>query len=404
MAESPFAFFRGAAAVMANDLASTTDHRDPGAGLRRRARHQLREVRDAGAQPHLRHQRLRRDAARARGSGTSSASCASLHIVARQRGFAPSAVDRLVMTASRGVPASASRRTRPCSRSRSGRNAPRSRTSSRTFPRSTAHSCGATCAGRAGRTTSGRSRSSRSRWRAVSDSSRIHRCSLRLENTDIDIGDVIGVVEGYRRVAQRRLPRPVRPFRGRRRRPQGRRRRQRRHVVLDRAARRPGPSRRRPPDLPGEGGAAIRARAVRGRVEVRARGATRRRRPAPHAGGERSVPRMGAGAELGAPVLHPPALGREGLGRPDAHGLPAPQLLRRALCRDARPRARSHGRRSADRRVHRDVGHVRAGDRVVRGRVRAGQRAGSRHAAGSDRGRTPGRRAPTDPPPPTMGR
>ena len=66
------------------------DHRDPGAGVRRRARHQLREVRDARAQPRLRHQRLRRDGARARGSGTSSA-CARACTSSPANGASPRA-------------------------------------------------------------------------------------------------------------------------------------------------------------------------------------------------------------------------------------------------------------------------------------------------------------------------
>ena len=52
---------------------------------------------------------------------------------------------------------------------------------------------------------------------------------------------------------------------------------------------------------------------LRRRVEVRAPGPARGRRPAPHAGGERPLPRLGRRAALRPPVLHPPALGRQGL-------------------------------------------------------------------------------------------
>ena len=64
MAVSPFTFYRGAALPMAADLAAAprTRHRRP--AVRRRPPRQLRAVRLAGARPPLRHQRLRRDAAR----------------------------------------------------------------------------------------------------------------------------------------------------------------------------------------------------------------------------------------------------------------------------------------------------------------------------------------------------
>ena len=73
MLVSPFTFYRGAAALMAADLAGT-----PASGLRvqavrRRAPLELRRLRRAGPPPRVRPQRLRRDAARARSSGTSSA-------------------------------------------------------------------------------------------------------------------------------------------------------------------------------------------------------------------------------------------------------------------------------------------------------------------------------------------
>ena len=99
--ESPFAFFRGAAAVMAMDLATTPTTGHAGAGVRRRPRDQLRAVRHARAQPDLRHQRLRRDPARAVGVGRQ----APVRQPARRRSPArasPTAkCDELVMSAAR---------------------------------------------------------------------------------------------------------------------------------------------------------------------------------------------------------------------------------------------------------------------------------------------------------------
>ena len=73
MAASPFAFFRGAAAVMAADLAHDAGLGAAGAGLRRRPPLQLRRLRRARPPPRLRPQRLRRDAARALGVGRQAA-------------------------------------------------------------------------------------------------------------------------------------------------------------------------------------------------------------------------------------------------------------------------------------------------------------------------------------------
>ena len=69
----PFAFFRGAALVMAADLAGTPRSGAAGAGVRRRAPVELRRLRLAGARAGLRHQRLRRDAARPVGVGRQAA-------------------------------------------------------------------------------------------------------------------------------------------------------------------------------------------------------------------------------------------------------------------------------------------------------------------------------------------
>ena len=62
MLVSPFAFFRGRAAIMAHDIASDSPDGSGGAALRRRAPRELRRLRLARARPRLRPERLRRDA------------------------------------------------------------------------------------------------------------------------------------------------------------------------------------------------------------------------------------------------------------------------------------------------------------------------------------------------------
>ena len=73
MLVSPFTFYRGAAVIMADDLAATPRSGLTRAVLRRRAPGELRCVRLAGAAAGVRHQRLRRDAARAVGVGRQAA-------------------------------------------------------------------------------------------------------------------------------------------------------------------------------------------------------------------------------------------------------------------------------------------------------------------------------------------
>ena len=69
MLVSPFTFYRGAALIMASDLAATPALGAAGAVLRRRAPVELRRVRLARAAAGVRPQRLRRDAPRAVGVG-----------------------------------------------------------------------------------------------------------------------------------------------------------------------------------------------------------------------------------------------------------------------------------------------------------------------------------------------
>ena len=64
MLVSPFTFYRGAAYLMASDLAGAPTHRPVGAALRRRASVQLRCLRRPRPAARLQRQRLRRDAAR----------------------------------------------------------------------------------------------------------------------------------------------------------------------------------------------------------------------------------------------------------------------------------------------------------------------------------------------------
>ena len=64
MLVSPFTFFRGAAYLMAADLAGDAAHRAARAAVRRRAPVELRRLRGARPAARVRHQRLRRDAAR----------------------------------------------------------------------------------------------------------------------------------------------------------------------------------------------------------------------------------------------------------------------------------------------------------------------------------------------------
>ena len=73
MLVSPFAFYRGGALIMAADLGADPVFGPAGAAVWGRAPVQLRRVRLARAEPRLRHQRLRRDGARALGVGREAA-------------------------------------------------------------------------------------------------------------------------------------------------------------------------------------------------------------------------------------------------------------------------------------------------------------------------------------------
>ena len=103
------------------------------------------------------------------------------------------------------------------------------------------------------------------------------------------------MVDDYRESLDRRPPLPVRPLPTGRRRPQGGRGRQRRDPVLDRAV-------RGHPTTPSGDHIVLQVKEAQpsvlepyvGRVGARAPGPPGRRRPAPHPGGQRHLPRLDA--------------------------------------------------------------------------------------------------------------
>ena len=85
MMVSPFTFYRGAALIMASDLAGDTELRTARPDLRRRPPVELRGVRLGRATADLRHERLRRDAPRSVGVGREAARREPRDRRARQR-------------------------------------------------------------------------------------------------------------------------------------------------------------------------------------------------------------------------------------------------------------------------------------------------------------------------------
>ena len=149
-------------------------------------------------------------------------------------------------------------------------------------------------------------------------------------------------------------PAPRRAVPARRHGPQGRRRGQRRHAGVDPAAR--GRRRRRPPDPAGQGGAVLGARAVPRRERVHAGRAAGGRGAAADAGGERRHARLAADARDrrgGARLLRPPAARLEGVGGHRGDAARGLQPVRGALRVDAGPRARTVGRPGGHRGVPR---------------------------------------------------
>ncbi len=305
MASSPFAFFRGAAAVMAMDLATTPGLRDRRPAVRRRAPGQLRHLQLAGAASRLRPQRLRRDAARAVGVGRQAARGL------RRRGRAARAGSPRSRRAT-----SCARRWRPY-RTVDGRVRRRDATSTVWYSRFEVDDALKTVRGRVTSQRYRQMRSATSAKFAARDNlqafSRAHRrgrrpAALRAPTPPLVVpvrASCSGCpVRGGDRVVEAARPRPRglpadprrRPPPARRRvhlrrpRPQGRRRRERGHPRVDRAAARPG--RARPADPAVQGGAGLGARALPRRQRVRPGRAPRRLRPAPDAGRERHLPRL----------------------------------------------------------------------------------------------------------------
>ena len=155
---------------------------------------------------------------------------------------------------------------------------------------------------------------------------------------------------------------PVRHLPVRRHGPQGRRRRQRRHARLGvpvRRPRRPGPAR-----AAGEGGAGVGARALPGRERVREPRRAGRPGPADLARGHRHLPQLAAQRgprRQGARLLRPPALGLEGVGRPVDDERVGSARLHAGLRMVAGPRARPLRRPARDRRLPRRAARASTG-------------------------------------------
>ncbi len=340
MAESPFAFFRGAAAVMATDLAST-----PISGIRVQAcgdahvsnfgkfaspeRNLIFDINDFDETiPGPWEWDLKR-------------LCASLHIVGRQRGFDPARCDRIVTTASRTyrsrltgystmltmelwqertemkeVIAHFPAKYRPLVR-RDVRRA-RRKDHRRALAKLT-------------RTVGG-----------VVQFSEAPPLLLRLESTDLDMADVVAVVESYRQSLSDDCRELFDRF-----------------EVVDVARKVVGVGSvgtwcwialLEGPHHPEGDRLVFQVKEAQPSVLAPYAGASKYEHQ-----GQRVVvgQRLTQAASdrflgwasahgVGSPVLHPAALGRQGLGRSDGHGLPEPQLLRRAVRRDARACSRTH--------------------------------------------------------------
>ena len=266
-------------------------------------------LRLARAAAGLRHQRLRRDAARARGSGTSSGwrrasrSPAGTAASTRRSGARPS------------IAAVARRTARRCASSRAMRNlerlvrAARRRAACSSHARASRSSRQASASALDKRVAKARTQGQPARARR---SSRTWSTASRGSSADPPL--IVPIEELFRPATSEtargrrcagcsaRTARTLQPdrrhllerFRLRRHRAQGRRRRQRRHPRLDRAAARP---RRRRPAVPaGEGGAAARCSSrSSGRSEYAQPRPAGGRGAAADAGDQRHLPRLGAG-------------------------------------------------------------------------------------------------------------
>ena len=325
---------------MAMDLARAGDG-PAGPGVRRRARRELREVRDTRAQHGVRHQRLRRDPARPLGVGREAAR----RQPARRRATAWVLAGELRRRRHhRGARLPGAHRAAPrrCAPSSSGTRASTSRMSSRTFPRSTG----------------------RSVQRDVKKAQRKdHRRA---------VAKLTGAVDGQVRV--RRGPAARRPHRQHRSR-HGRRPADHRQLretlshdvgdLFDRfrivdVARKvvgvgsvgtrcwiclfEGP---RPPEgdrmiLQVKEAQASVLEPYVGASHTRPRRNAGRRRPASDPGRERHLPRMDRGGRERPRVLRAPTLGRQGFERPDDDGASRTSATTAPVRHGARTRARAH--------------------------------------------------------------
>ena len=327
MLVSPFAFYRGGALIMAADLARTPNVGPARAAVRGRAPVELRGVRLAGAEPRLRHQRLRRDGAGPVGVGREAAGGelrdrrtrerllreGAARGCARHRPLLPGGDDRLRADAQprplvlapvgragvRGV----QRRRRPEAAEEGGSqhrevahqgqharlreaDAPRRR-------RASDHQRPA--ADRADRRAPPRARSSETQSRTrCAASIRSYRRTLETDRRHLleqfRFVDLARKVVGVGSVGTRAW---IALFLG-----------------IDDAG----------PAVPADqGGAAVGARAIRRQERVQQLRPARRRRPAPDAGHQRHLPRLAARQlrprRQGARLLRPPAQGLEGLVR-----------------------------------------------------------------------------------------
>ena len=124
-------------------------------------------------------------------------------------------------------------------------------------------------------------------------------------------------------------------------------------IALDVRPRRP---RRRLRRAAGQGGAALRPRALRGRVHPGPSREAGGRGTAPDPGRERHLPRVGGGPPDRSQLLRPSIVGLQGTRRPDDHEQDQPAPLRRAVRVDPCPVPRSYRRRHGDLGVPRQ-GH-----------------------------------------------
>ncbi len=299
MVVSPFTFYRGAAAVMAADLARTPVSGLQGAGLRRRPPLQLRRLRRTGSPSRLRPQRLRRVAAWAVGVGRQAPRRQLRDRRPRKRAQAQASARRSLLDGRSHLPRGDARLSPgmrnlevwyarldvdaalaevehedpiELKRVRKGAAKARAKDSLRALARLTENVDGEL------------------RFRQRTAAARARRGALAGRRRSLDRRGARGRARGLPGDPPGRPPAPARwlPFPPDR--PQGRRRRQRRHPRLGRPADR---RRRRRPALPaGEGGRGLGAGALRRRQPLQEPRAAGGRGPAPDAGRQRHLPRL----------------------------------------------------------------------------------------------------------------